>query len=207
MRGPADADGLIRRRSKLVRPLFGADGLATANKMYTVDAAAGLLCGTLNSRKLSGPRNTDRALVTGDWWPQAGSAARSPHAAHLTLGLCVVSSVGNHYVRAVKGGVTDPGSCSVGVDRTVRRQGRAKQSEEGGASTCERQRPTRVCLSGPRETCSEECAGRAATIGLAVDTRTHRATACEAAGDRNDRVTELETLGQRRHHEKCAQHH
>ena len=55
----------------------------------------------------------------------------------------------------------------------------------------------------------ENCAGRAAAIGLAVDTRTHRATAYEAAGSRNDRVTEMEIRisGQRRRHEPCAQHY
>src|SRR5215467_10595402 len=101
--------------------LFGADRLSTANNMHTVEAAAGLLSGTPYSRKLSGPRNTDRALVSGGWWPQADSAARSPHAARLSLSLRVVSSVGEHTVRASKSGVTDPGGCAVRVDRTVRR--------------------------------------------------------------------------------------
>ena len=117
--------------------------------MHSVDAAAGILCGTLNSRKLSGPRNTDRAFVTGDWWPQADSAARSPHAARLTLSLRVDSSVGEHCVPATKSGNTNPGSCAVGVDRTIRGQGGAEQSEEAGGSTRKRKRPTPPCFPVP----------------------------------------------------------
>jgi hypothetical protein len=182
--------------------------------MHAVDAAAGFLSGTLYPRKLSRPRNTDRALVSGDRRPQADSAARSPHAARLSLTLRVHRAVGEHYVIATKSGDTNPGSCSVGVDRTVRRQDGAARSEEGGASIRNRKRPPGVCLSGPRESCSEECAGRAAAIGLAVDTRTHRATAYEAAGSRNDRVTKMEirilvsvAFRQRRRHEPCTQHY